>query len=361
MQNKTLNLDWLLISLITILIAIGLFAINSTTNSLNTNYLYKQIIYVGIFFPIMIFIALTDGKIWQKYSYIFYLMGLGMLVATYLFGYKAMGATRWLNLGFFNIQPSEFMKLLLILALAKYFHSRANKIKFYHIFIAVCLIFIPFILIFKQPDLGTAIIFATTGIIMLFMVGISMKYFITCGVLVVTSLPFLWSFILHEYQKNRILTFLSPEEDPLGSGYNIIQSKIAIGSGGFFGKGYMSGTQGQLNFLPEKHTDFIFTTISEEFGFIGAMVTILIYCLIFYRMISITMASKEPFAKFASVGIAMMLMVHFVVNVAMVTGMLPVVGSSLPLVSYGGTMTASTLISFGFILNFALNRKTTFS
>jgi rod shape determining protein RodA len=356
-KNKILKLDWVLIILIITLIAIGLLAINSTVSSLSANYLHKQIIYVGLFFPVMIFIALVDGKIWQKYAYIFYFLGLAMLIATYFFGYKAMGATRWLRLGLFNIQPSEFMKLLIILALAKYFHGLSNNIKFYHIFAAIALIVAPFFLIFKQPDLGTSLIFATNAIIVLFIAGLSVKYFIACGILAIISAPFLWFFVLYEYQKNRIMTFLRPEDDPLGTGYNIIQSKIAIGSGGFSGKGYMKGTQGQLNFLPEKHTDFIFTTISEEFGFIGSVATILIYCLIFHRIITISMINKEPFAKFSCAGIGVMLMAHFVVNVSMVTGMLPVVGSSLPLISYGGTMTASTLMAFGFVLNFDLNRK----
>jgi len=305
----------------------------------------------------MLIIALIDIKIWHKYTYLFYFIGVTLLIATYFFGYKAMGATRWLRIGSFNIQPSEFMKIIIILTLAKYFHSRAANIKFFHICFSLILIIIPFSLIFKQPDLGTSIIFASSSIVMLFIVGLSIKYFISCGILAIISAPFLWFFVLYEYQKRRIITFLNPEDDPLGNGYNIIQSKIAIGSGGLSGKGYMEGTQGQLNFLPEKHTDFIFTTISEEFGFIGSIFTITIYCLIFYRIISIAINSKDHFAKFSCGGIASMLMIHFIINIAMITGLLPVVGSSLPLISYGGTMTASTLISFGFALNFALNKK----
>ncbi|MDA9818425.1 rod shape-determining protein RodA [Flavobacteriaceae bacterium] len=356
--NKFFQLDWLLIFAIILLSVLGLFAINSTThNTVSQGYFYKQLLYVLLFIPVMIGIALTNVKFWHKYIYLLYIVALGLLVATHFMGHKSMGATRWIRFGYFNIQPSEFMKIIIILTLAKYFYTRSNNIKFYHIIISLIAIAIPFLLIFKQPDLGTSLIFLLTGVIMLFISGLAMKYFVTCGLLAVIAAPFLWLFVLYEYQKKRILIFLNPESDPLGNGYNIIQSKIAIGSGGFFGKGYLNGTQGQLNFLPEKHTDFIFTAISEEFGFIGSITTLLLYFLIFHRIITIAMATKNQFGKLSASGIAAMFMLHMIINIGMITGMLPVVGSSLPLISYGGTMTASTLIAFGFVLNADLNKK----
>ena len=356
--NKFFQLDWLLIFAIILLSTLGLLAINSTThNTTIQGYFYKQLLYVLLFTPVMIGIALTNVKFWHKYIYLLYIVGLGLLIATHFIGHKTMGATRWIRFGYFNIQPSEFMKVIIILTLAKYFCTRSNAIKFYHIIISLVVILAPFLLIFKQPDLGTSLIFLLTGIIMLFISGLAMKYFITCGFLAIITAPLLWLFALYEYQKKRILIFLNPESDPLGNGYNIIQSKIAIGSGGLAGKGYLNGTQGQLNFLPEKHTDFIFTIISEEFGFMGSIATLSLYFVIFHRIITIAMATKNQFGKLSASGIAAMFMLHVVINIGMITGMLPVVGSSLPLISYGGTMTASTLIAFGFVLNADLNKK----
>jgi len=267
-----------------------------------------------------------------------------------------MGATRWFKLGFITVQPSEIMKVFLVLSLAKYFHNiEAEEIqKIKYVAPPLFLVFLPAGLIFAQPDLGTSLILLFVGFVILFVAGVMMWKFVLTGIISLISMPILWFFFLHEYQRNRIKNFINPDSDPMGTGYNIIQSKIAVGSGGLFGKGFVNGTQSQLGFLPEKQTDFIFTILSEEFGFIGS-VSILILCiLIVFTSILMATRSLNQYSRLVIVGISSIFFFHSFINIGMTIGLLPVVGAPLPFMSYGGTITATMLIGFGFVLNVRL-------
>ncbi len=353
------NLNWLMISLIIILAFIGFLMLYSAGGGSLRPWMIRQMWFFVIFFPIMIFIAITDIKIWFKYAYVLYSISLFLIIIVAVVGHNAMGATRWFKIGSITIQPSEIMKICTVFALARYFYNieieNIGKIRF--IVIPILLIIVPSILIFKQPDLGTATILSFVGISVLFMAGVKAWKFISAGFVVIISIPFIWNFLLYDYQKQRVLTFLNPDKDPLGSGYNIIQSKIAIGSGGIFGKGYLNGTQGQLNFLPEKQTDFIFTMLAEEIGFIGSFFTIAVYLAIGMICFSIAIKTKHQYGKLLVMGVANIFLIHMFINIAMVTGLIPVVGAPLPFISYGGTIVASMMIGFGLVLNVDLYKN----
>jgi rod shape determining protein RodA len=356
-SQKFYHLNLPLISLITILASIGFLMLYSAAGGGFYPWFIRQAGFFILFFPIMIFIAITDLKIWFKLSYIFYLLALSLVIIVDIMGHNAMGATRWFRLGPLTIQPSEIMKICTIFALARYFH----KVELSHIanlktlVIALIIIFLPAFFIFHQPDLGTAAILSLVGIFILFVVGVNISYFIIIGGAILVAIPFAWHFLLYEYQKKRVLTFINPNNDPLGSGYNIIQSKIAIGSGGIFGKGYLDGTQGQLDFLPEKQTDFIFTMLCEELGFIGGMFTIAIYFAIIILCIRIALKTKHQFGRLMVMGVVSIFFIHMFVNMGMVMGLIPVVGAPLPFISYGGTILSSMMIGFGLVLNIDLN------
>jgi rod shape determining protein RodA len=318
----------------------------------------RQISLFLTFLPVVFLIALVDTNLFFKYSYIPYIVGLFLLLLVEIKGHRAMGATRWINLGFFRLQPSELMKMCLILQLAKYFQIYSIKDIYSTKKLIIPLLYfsVPFLLILKQPNLGTALILAIITFGIFFLVGVQMwKFWLVLGVVIII-LPFVWFYGMKDYQKQRVLTFLNPEEDPFNSGYNIIQSKIAIGSGGIWGKGFLKGTQGQLEFLPEKHTDFIFTILCEEFGFIGSLTVIILYLIFFAYLIYVIVNCKHNFGRVMVGGILINLFCHFFINLGMISGILPVVGTPLPLLSYGGSITATTLISLGFVLNIDLNR-----
>jgi rod shape determining protein RodA len=317
---------------------------------------YKQISIFFIFLPISILISLIDLRILYHFSYLFYLGTLFLLIMVEFAGKSAMGATRWLNLGLFTIQPSEPVKLALVMALARYFHNRDNSANDITLLPPLIFALIPIILVIKQPDLGTGIIALIVVAVMFFLAGVKVRYFVLCGIGILLAAPAIW-LLLHDYQRNRILTFVSPEKDPLGTGYNIIQSKIAIGSGGLFGKGLFSGTQGPLSFLPEYQTDFIFSFLMEEMGFIGGIILLFLYMLIIVSSLIIATNCKSNFARLMSGGIATLFFCHVFVNVAMVMGLVPVVGVPLPLISYGRTMMVSMFIGFGLIMNAAVNQR----
>lgn len=351
--DRVSDLDWQLISLILTLICIGFLMLYSAASGSFYPWLIRQLIFVIIFFPVMLFIAITDIKFWYRIAYLPYVFVLLLLVIVDIMGHNAMGATRWFKLGGLAIQPSEIMKVCLVWALAKYFYNieAENIQKTRYVIIPLLLIAIPVLLIFEQPDLGTATILMMVGVSILFVAGVKMWKFIVVGITGLAAIPFLWSFVLYDYQKQRVLTFLNPDNDPLGSGYNIIQSKIAIGSGGFFGKGFLNGTQGQLDFLPERQTDFIFTMLSEELGFVGSVFTIIVYSLIIYKGTNIALRIRHQFGRILVIGVMTIFFFHMFINMGMVTGLIPVVGAPLPLISYGGTITATMLIGFGFVLN----------
>ena len=311
-----------------------------------------------IFTSLMLVISFFNIRYWFSLSYIFYIIVILMLIWTINFGVTVSGSQRWINLYFINIQPSELMKIFIILCLAKYFHRKRleNVNSFYSVMVSTIIIFLPMSLVIIQPDLGTAILISLSGIIVLWFAGLNHKYFFYSFLLSLLSLPFIISF-LKPYQKLRVLTFLNPDRDPLGAGYQIIQSKIAVGSGGLFGKGFLKGTQSYLEFLPEKHTDFIFTLFSEEFGFLGSVLLLLIYTIIIYRVIKIGSISRSYFAKLFCYSFGVSLFIYIVINMSMVLGLLPIVGSPLPIMSYGGSSMLATMIGFGIVMSAKIHSK----
>jgi rod shape determining protein RodA len=357
-SKKFFKLPISLIILINIIAYIGFIVLYSASNLNIYPWAYKQIIIFSIFFPLSILISLLNIKIIFRYAYIFYFTILILLFSIELFGYVAMGAKRWLNLGFMRIQPSEMAKLAIILMLSRYFHelSYEDFKKIHKIILPIIGVAIPSLLIIKQPDLGTAIICILVSIIIFFIIGFKIKNFIIMGLIALFCMPIGWN-MMHEYQKKRVEIFLNPEKDPLGAGYNIIQSKIAIGSGGIFGKGLSGGTQSHLDFLPEHQTDFIFATFVEEFGFIGGVVLLILYGAIVIISLTIAINSKSIFGKLLVVGIISIFFSHVIINIFMVLGLLPVVGIPLPLVSFGGTIMASMLLGFGLIMNVSIYRN----
>ncbi len=348
----------ILLILVLIICAIGIVMQYSAGGGDFYQYAFPYMIKCILGFIIVFVILKIDLKIIFLLTNYFYYIAVFLLLLVDIIGVVRLGAQRWINLGLFMIQPSEIIKIAIILMLAKYFHnfsaSQVGKLRFY--IYPFILSIVPFFLILQQPDLGTAVMIATIVGALFFVSGFRLKYFIIIGFTLLLILPIAW-INLHNYQKERVLTFLNPERDPLGSGYHIIQSKIAIGSGGFIGKGFLSGTQAQLDFLPEKHTDFIFTLISEEFGFIGVSVIIILYGLIIITLFNITSRCPYAYGRYIITGIATMLFVHIFVNIGMVSGLMPVVGVPLPLISYGGTSMITMMSGLGIILNIENNKK----
>ena len=356
--QKIKNLDYILLISVILLSVISVFVMYSTDGGDILFHTKNHFVKLIIFLPLMIFIALFNIKFWHNLSYLIYLVVILLLVWVSFFGIKSSGSQRWMDVYFFVLQPSELMKIAIIMCLAKYYHRLKieNVNSFTSITIVLSIILIPTIFVISQPDLGTSILIALSGLIILWLGGVKIKYFIYSFITFLISLPFIISF-LKPYQKLRILTFLDPDRDPLGAGYQIIQSKIAIGSGGFDGKGFLKGTQSYLDFLPEKHTDFIFTLFSEEFGFIGSVGLLILYSIIIFRIIRIGSISRSNFAKLFCFGYAFAIFIYIVVNLSMVLGLLPIVGSPLPIMSYGGSSMLATMIGFGIVLSAKINHK----
>tara|TARA_B110000008_G_C16888436_1_gene531825 strand:- start:212 stop:1222 length:1011 start_codon:yes stop_codon:yes gene_type:complete len=312
----------------------------------------SHILRFGTFFLMMIFLSFINIKFWHSVGYIFYIIILALLLWASIYGITASGSQRWVSLYFINIQPSELMKIAIIICLAKYYHrSQLSDIgSFKNLLIPIIILVLPILLVVTQPDLGTSILIAVSGLIVLWLAGLNIKYFIYSSLTLIISMPFIISF-LKPYQKLRILTFFNPDKDPLGAGYQIIQSKIAVGSGGLYGKGYLKGTQSYLEFLPEKHTDFIFTLYSEEYGFIGSIFLLLLYAIIIFRILRIGALSRSFFAKLFCYGFASAIFTYISVNMSMVLGLLPIVGSPLPIMSYGGSSMLATMIGFSIVMS----------
>lgn len=357
-REKLYNISFSYVMFIVILAAIGIVMLYSAANGNWSPWAINQLIRFGMGFAVMIVLALTDIKLLLRYAYIFYFITLILLVVVEVAGHTGMGATRWINLGFIKLQPSEFMKIAMVLVLARYFHtSSLQSIESVRGIIPPLLMAIfPAFLIVLQPDLGTALMLIFTTAAMFFAVGVQIWKFVVVFIGGLVTIPFAWHF-LHDYQQNRVLTFLNPERDPLGAGYHIIQSKIALGSGGVFGKGFLKGSQSHLNFLPEKHTDFIFTMLSEEFGLVGAVLVVILNILILVYSYSFALKSTSYFGKLLAIGLATNYFMYVFINIAMVLGLLPVVGIPLPLISYGGTVMLSIMASFGIILCVHINRN----
>jgi len=356
--QKIKNLDYILLISVILLSVLSVFVMYSTDGGEILFHTKNHFVKLAVFFPLMIFVAFFNIKFWHNFSYLIYFIVILLLIYVSFFGIKSSGSQRWMDLYLFVLQPSELMKVAIIMCLAKYFHriKIENVNSFTSITIVLSIIIIPIIFVISHPDLGTSILIALSGLFILWLVGVKIKYFIYSFITFLISLPFIISF-LKPYQKLRILTFLDPDRDPLGAGYQIIQSKIAIGSGGLDGKGFLKGTQSYLDFLPEKHTDFIFTLFSEEFGFIGSVGLLILYSIIIFRILRIGSISRSNFARLFCFGYAFAIFIYIVVNLSMVLGLLPIVGSPLPIMSYGGSSMLATMIGFGIVLSAKINHK----
>jgi len=351
-KDKVLSLDFGLIFLVLLLGTISLFAMYSSERGNFSYYTQSHLYRFSIFFLLFIIISFFKIQFWYKSAYLFYFVVLLLLFAVDSFGITASGSKRWINLIFINLQPSELMKISLIIFLARYYNKiplqNINSLK--HIFIPFFSFMVPVFLVVIQPDLGTAILIAISGLIVIWLAGLRMKYFLYSFFILACLIPIGIS-ILKPYQKSRILSFFNPERDPLGAGYQIIQSKIAVGSGGIFGKGFLEGSQSYLDYLPEKHTDFIFTLFSEEFGFIGSLTLLIIYAMIIYRIAVIGNQARNNFAKLFCYGFAAAFFVYVTVNMSMVLGLLPIVGAPLPIMSYGGSSMLSVMMGLGIVMS----------
>jgi len=359
-STRLLYINYILLILSILIFTIGLCLLYSAGGGSMDPWGSKQLIRFIIAIGIYMFVSLVSIKFWLGSSYYIYIFSLFLLILVNFYGNTGMGSQRWLNLGFFNLQPSELIKFSLVLALARYFHAEKNinfltncKNFMYSIFFII----LPAYVVFLQPDLGSSLIIVIAGLTILFVVGLSIWFFIGSAIIISILAPLLWIFFLYDYQKNRVLTFLDPLRDPLGSGYHIIQSKIALGSGGLFGKGFLEGTQSHLNFLPEMQTDFIFTLLAEEFGILGTLTLLFLFIIIIFYSLIIGLICKSRFACFISIGVSINIFYYVFINTAMVSGLIPVVGVPLPLVSYGGTSMLCVMFGLGLVSNAYINRN----
>ncbi|PJI42340.1 rod shape-determining protein RodA [Ferrovibrio sp.] len=355
--RKLRDINWGLVLLITVIASLGFTALYSAAGGDIDPWADRQMARFVIGIVIMVVIAVTDIRVWMRLSYVVYALGVILLIAVELVGRVGMGAQRWLDLGVLHIQPSEIMKIALVLTLARYFHGLSyediGRIRWLVIPLAV--VVVPVGLVIKQPDLGTAMLLLASSGAVFFFTGVRAWKFLLVIAGGGGALPIAWNF-LHDYQKRRVFTFMNPEEDPLGSGYHILQSKIALGSGGFSGKGFMQGTQSHLSFLPEKQTDFIFTMFAEEHGLIGALVLIALYILLIAYGYAIALRSRSQYGRLLAGGLTTMLFLYVFINIAMVSGLVPVVGVPLPLFSYGGTAMMTLLVGIGLLVNVYVHR-----
>jgi len=347
---EALRLDPVLLSLLLILASFGSLVLYSASGA-DLDVVVRQMTRIVFAMLLLVAIANIPLRMIRKFSIWLYIAGVAMLIAVMFFGEVGKGAQRWLNLGFIRFQPSEILKLAVPMIVAAYLANRVLPVGLKELLVSAVLVAIPVLLIARQPDLGTAILVGSAGFFVLFLAGVRWRVMISLGVLLSLMAPLLWKFALHDYQRKRILTLLDPESDPLGSGYHIIQSKIAIGSGGVYGKVWLNGTQSQLDFVPERSTDFIFSVLGEEFGFFGSLVLLLIYLAIIFRGLYIAAHSTENFGRLLAGALSLTFFVYLFVNTGMVTGMLPVVGVPLPLISYGGTSMVTLMMGFGLIMS----------
>jgi rod shape determining protein RodA len=356
--EKIKSIDYLLIVIILIIGVISSFAMYSTDGGAFLYHTKSHIIRFGIFFLLFLLLSFINPKVWHSTGYIFYLVVLFMLFWALYFGVSASGSQRWINLYVFNLQPSELMKIAIIISFAKFYHrtksSDVNKIK--TIIQPITLLAIPIFLVVAQPDLGTAILIAGTGIAVMWLSGLNLKYFVYSFLMFLVITPFAIS-LLKPYQKLRVLIFFNHDIDPLGAGYQITQSKIAVGSGGITGKGFLKGTQSYLEFLPEKHTDFIFTLFSEEFGFLGSIFLLILYVILIYKIILIGYKNRSYFGKLYCFGFASAIFIYVTVNMSMVLGILPIVGSPLPIMSYGGSSMFATMLGLSIVMSCKIYQK----
>ena len=358
-RDKLLSIDYILFFSVLILGIISMFAMYSTDGGEFKYHTKSHILRFTVFFSMFFVLSFFQIRFWNSTSTLLYIAVFILLLCVKYFGLSSSGSQRWLNFYFMNLQPSELMKVALILFLAKYYHristQDVNKIKY--LFLPIVVLVAPVLLVVTQPDLGTSILIAVGGIAVAWLAGVRIKFFTYATILFLALLPIAISF-LKPYQKARILSFLNPDSDPLGAGYQIIQSKIAIGSGGLFGKGFLNGSQSYLDYLPEKHTDFIFTLFSEEFGFVGSLVILLIYSLIIWRIIAIGNITRSSFGKLYCYSFATAFFTYVAVNMGMVLGLLPIVGAPLPIMSYGGSSMMAIMLGLGIVMSCKVYKDT---
>jgi len=353
--KKYRGFDWALASCVLGIFILGLLFLFSSTYPYNTEYVLRQVVWFLCGTLIFIVVININYRKIVGIGYLFYSLIVFLLVLVLIFGSRRFGAQRWLTIGSFSVQPSEFAKLFITLSLVQYFAIHKTYHNFKNIFTPLLMMFLPFILILQEPDLGTAIMFIPIFFILLFVWGAPLRNLIfmaSCGIL---FSPLVW-FLLRDYQKERLLVFLNPSVDPLGAGYTVIQSRIAIGSGGFFGKGWLAGTQNQLNFLTERHTDFIFSVAGEEWGFLGGVILIALYYIFIKRSLNIAERTKDPCGRLLAVGVSVMIGIQVVVNLSMAMGFMPVVGLPLPFVSYGGSSLLVNMMALALLESIAIYR-----
>jgi rod shape determining protein RodA len=359
LPERIRNIAWGLVALILAAAGFGIAVLYSAADGNMQPWAATQMVRLGIALILMIGAALVPIRLWFRAGWWVYGIALALVVAVDLRGFVGMGARRWIDLGAIQLQPSQLMNVALVLALARYFHSLADEttIRIRSLVPPALMVLVPTVLVLKEPDLGTAVVLAMTGAVLFFITGVRLRIFAVMGAGLATALPIGWH-LLHDYQKNRIYMFLDPESDPLGAGYHILQSQIALGSGGLFGKGFLNGTQSHLSFLPEKQTDFIFTTLAEEFGFAGGLGLLAAYALIVGYGFAIALRCRNHFGQMLGLGILTNFSLYAFINTAMVMGLIPVVGVPLPLISYGGTALLATMFGLGLLLNVGVHRDT---
>lgn len=345
-----LKIDIKILLIISLLTIYSIIVIWSATGQ-NINLMQNKIIQITLGFITMIIIAQIPPKKYEYYSIHFYIISLLLLFLVNFFGESSKGAKRWLNFGIIRFQPSELAKITVPLIIARFINRTYFPLNNIKIIISVILILLPALLVAIQPDLGTSILIASSGLFILFLGGINKKLIILSLTVLIFFIPILWFFLMQDYQKNRIISLLNPEQDPLGLGYHIIQSKIAIGSGGLFGKGWMKGTQSQLEFLPEKHTDFIFAVLAEEFGLIGVIILLLLYLILIFIGFNIASTIQNTFNRIVVGGFTFILFFYIFINIGMVIGIIPIVGVPLPIISYGGSSLIILMAKFGMIMS----------
>ncbi len=355
--EKLWSINWGLVTLLTVIATFGFAMLYSAANGSLEPWAAKQMVRYAVAVVLMLSVAVVDIRFWMRSAYVIYGIAFVLLVAVEIRGAIGMGAQRWIDLGIIQLQPSELMKVTLVLALARYFHGLTIEeiARPTRLIIPAILILTPAALVLKQPDLGTAMKLILSGGAMFFVAGVRLWQFGTVIAAGAAALPLVWSH-MRDYQKNRIYTFLNPENDPLGTGYHILQSKIALGSGGVFGKGFLLGTQSHLNFLPEKQTDFIFTMLAEELGLVGGLALLALYTLVFIYGFAIALRSRNHFGRILGLGLTINFFLYVFINTAMVMGLIPVVGVPLPLISYGGTAMLTVMFGFGLLMSAYIHR-----
>ena len=357
LADKVRGVQWGLVIVIAAISGIGFAMLYSAANGSLQPWASRQMTRFALAFVPMLLVAMVDIRYWFRSAYWIYGISLLLVIAVDLRGFVGMGAQRWIDLGVIQLQPSEVMTVALVLALARYFHtlSSENIVRIPYVIPPVLLIVIPAVLVLKQPDLGTALLLLVSGAALCFLGGVRLRLFAAAGLTAAVAAPFAWR-MLRDYQKTRLYTFLDPDQDPLGAGYHIMQSKIALGSGGLFGKGFLLGTQTHLSFLPEKQTDFIFTMLAEEFGLVGGLVLLALYIVLIGYAFAIALRSRNQFGRLLGLGLATNFFLYAFINTAMVMGLIPVVGVPLPLISYGGTAMITMMLGFGLVMNIGIHR-----